>query len=155
MRGVPMWLALSLGAACGYSFTAAGGLTGGIPAATVLPFENRSTEPELGAVMAGALREELAARGALARDGSPARVTGEVSVGQPSPAAPGGVSWRVALEVRARLLDGERVVVERSLRREADYPAGVDSLETEGRRALSLRKLAADCARELAASLME
>ena len=150
-----MVLALSLSVACGYSFTAAGRLAGGIPAASVLPFENRSTEPELGAVLAGALREELAARGALALDGSAASVTGEVSVGAPSTAAPGGVSWRVALEVRARLLDGQRVVVERSLRREAVYPAGLDPLETEGRRALALRTLAADCARELAGSLME
>jgi hypothetical protein len=148
-------LSLALCAACGYSFTAAGRLAGGIPAATVLPFENRSTEPELGAVLAGALREELAVRGALARAGSTVSITGEVSVGAPSPAAPGGVSWRVTLDVRARLLNGQRVVAERSLRREADYPAGLDPLETEGRRALALRKLAADCARELAISLME
>jgi hypothetical protein len=141
--------------ACGYSFTAAGRLTGGIPSATVLPFENRSTEPELGAVLAGALREELAARGALARAESRARIAGEVGVGVPSPAAPGGVSWRVTLDVRARLLDGDRVVAERTLKREADYPAGLDALETEGRRALALRKLAGACAREIASSLME
>ncbi|HSN16071.1 MAG TPA: LPS assembly lipoprotein LptE [Anaeromyxobacteraceae bacterium] len=141
--------------ACGYSFTAAGRLTGGIASATVLPFENRSTEPELGAVLAGALREELAARGRLARGESQARIVGEVGVGVPSPAAPGGVSWRVTLDVRARLLDGDRVVAERTLKREADYPAGLDALETEGRRALALRKLAAACAREISSSLME
>ncbi|HSM93162.1 MAG TPA: LPS assembly lipoprotein LptE [Anaeromyxobacteraceae bacterium] len=146
---------LALSSACGYSLSAAGRLTGGVERASVLPFENLSTEPELGAVLSAALREELAARGALARGGSRTRVEGEVRVGVPSPAAPGGASWRVTLDVAARLVDGDRRVAERSLRRVIDYSAGVDALETEGRRTLALRTLAADCARELASSLME
>lgn len=154
-RRVGLLAPLLLAAACGYSFTAAGRLAGGLAGATVAPFENRSTEPELGVALAAALREELAARGLLARRGGHAVVAGEVSTGSPSPAAPGGVSWRIGVEVRARLLDGDRVVAERSLRREAVYPAGLDPLETEGRRALALRAVAVDCARELAASLVE
>lgn len=154
-RGLLPTLALTLAGSCGYSLTAAGGLTGGVEKAWVRPFENRSTEPELGAVLAAAIREELAARGALDRAESRAVVVGEVSVGQPSPAAPGGVSWRVAVDVAARLQDGDRVVAERRLRREADYPAGLDPLETEGRRAQALRRLAADCAREIVASLAD
>ncbi|MGB8931108.1 MAG: hypothetical protein WCC48_07660, partial [Anaeromyxobacteraceae bacterium] len=75
--------------------------------------------------------------------------------GLPSPAAPGGVTWRVTLDVRARLLDGDRTVAERSLTRETDYPGGLDAIETEGRRAQALRKLAAECAREIVSSLME
>jgi hypothetical protein len=141
--------------ACGYSFAASGRLAGGVERAAVLPFENRSTEPEVGAVLAGALRDELAARGALARGSSAATIVGELRVAAPAPAAAGGTSWRVALDVRARLLDGDRVVTERALRREADYSAGVDALETEGRRTQALRRLAAECARELASSLME
>lgn len=141
--------------ACGYSFTAAGRLTGGIGSAGVRPFENRSTEPDLGAALSGALRQELASRGALARGPARAVIAGEVSAGAPAPGAPGGASWRIALEVKARLVDGERAVAERTLRREADYPAGLDALETEGRRAQALRKLVAECARELVASLME
>jgi hypothetical protein len=150
--GLIALLALS---ACGYSFTASGRLAGGLPSAAVRPFANRSAEPELGAELAAALREELAARGALAGGTTGTIVEGEVSAGPAAPAAADGVSWRVAVDVRARLLDGGRVVAERALRREADYPAGLDALETEGRRAQALRRLAADCARELAASLME
>ena len=152
VRGAVLAVAL---AGCGYGFTATGRLAGGVTSAAVRPFEIRSTEPELGAILAGALRDELATRGALARGASRTVVEGEVSVGAPALAAPGAVRWRIALDVRARLLDGERVVAERSLRREADYPAGLDALETEGRRALALRALAAECARALAVSLME
>jgi hypothetical protein len=148
-------LALALSFACGYSFTAAGRLVGDLPSAAVRPFANRSAEPELGAELASALREELAARGALARGTTGAIVDGEVSAGPPAPSAPDGVSWRIGVDVRARLLDGDRVVAERTLRREVDYPAGLDALETEGRKAQALRRLAADCARELAASLMQ
>jgi hypothetical protein len=148
-------VALSLFGGCGYHFAAGGRLTGGIESASVLPFENLSTQPELGAVLAAALREELAARGALARTEGGAVVAGEVSATVPSPSASGGVSWRFALEVRARLLQGDRVVAERKLRREVDYPAGLDALETEGRRAQASRRLAADMARELVATLME
>jgi len=141
--------------ACGYSFTATGRLSGGAATAAVRPFENRSTEPELGAAIAAALREELARRGALATGDAQPVVVGEVTSAAPTPAAPGGVSWRIGIEVRARLLDGARVLAERTIRRDADYPAGVDPLETEGRRAQAIRRLAADCGRELADALME
>lgn len=156
MRRVPgLLLALVLSAACGYSFTAAGPLTGGIQAVAVRPFENRSAEPELGAALTAAVREELAARGLLAHADVRAALTGEVAAGAPVPAVPGGVGWRISIDVRARLVEGDRVVVERTLRRETSYAAGLDALETEGRRALALRKLAADCARELVATLVE
>ena len=148
-------MALVLAGGCGYSFTAAGRLQGGVERAAVAPFENRSTEPELGAALTGALREELARRGTLARGPSSAVISGAVSASPPSPAAPGGVSWRIAVVVEARMLDGERRVVERTVRREADYAARIDALETEGRRAQTLRRLAADCGRELAEALME
>jgi len=65
------------------------------------------------------------------------------------------VSWHFTVEVKARLLRGDRVVAERTLRREANYPAGLDALETEGRRAQASRRLAADLARELVSSLLE
>jgi hypothetical protein len=146
---------LLLAGGCGYSFTAAGRLTGGVQAVAVHPFENRSAEPELGAAFTSALREELAGRGLLGRGDVRAAIAGEVAAGVPVPAVPGGVGWRIAIDVRARLVDGDRVVVERTLRRETSYAAGIDALETEGRRALALRKLAADCARELVATLVE
>lgn len=154
-RAAGLLACLALAGACGYAFTATGRLAGGLGGAAVRPFENRSTEPELGGVFTAALRQELAARGLLARRETAAVVTGEVTTGVPSPTAPGGASWRVSLEVKARLLDGGRVVAERSLRGEADYPAGRDPLETEGRRALALRAAAAEGARELVTSLLE
>lgn len=155
MRGMAPVIALALCAACGYGFAAGGKLTGGIERASVRPFENRSTQPELGAAVAAALREELAARGAFARSEGGAVISGEVSATMPSPAAPGGVSWRFTVEVKARLQQGDRVVAERTLRREADYPAGIDALETEGRRAQASSRLAAELARQLVSSLME
>jgi hypothetical protein len=155
VRGWLPSLLLVLSSGCGYAFTAAGRLTGGIASAAVRPFENRTTEPELGAALGAAVREELAKRGALARGETRQVIVGEVTSSAPAPAAPGGVRWRIRVEVEARLLDGERVVAERKLRREADYPAGLDALETEGRRAQALRALAAECGRELADALME
>jgi hypothetical protein len=149
-------LALALApSACGYGFAAAGRLTGGIERASVRPFENLSTQPELGAVFAASVREELAARGALATAEGGAVLSGEVSATPSSPGAPGGGSWRFTVEVKARLRKGDRVVAERTLRREADYSAGLDALETEGRRAQASRRLAADLARELVSSLLE
>ena len=141
--------------ACGYGFAAGGRLTGGIDRASVRPFENLSTQPELGAVFAAALREELAARGTLATAEGGAVLSGAVSATPASPGAAGGVSWHFTVEVKARLLRGDRVVAERTLRREANYPAGLDALETEGRRAQASRRLAADLARELVSSLLE
>jgi hypothetical protein len=151
----PAPLLLLLLAACGYGFAASGSLPGGLERAAVPPFENRSAEPELGAVVAGSLRQELAARGVSVRGDARGRLVGEVTAGTPSPASPGGTSWRIGIGVKARLLDGERVVAERDVRREAIYQAGIDALETEGRRAQALRAAAADCAREIAASLVE
>jgi hypothetical protein len=148
-------LVLAALTACGYGFAARGRLGGGIEAVAVAPFENRSTEPELGAAFAGALREELAARGILARGSAKASLVGDLTVGVPAPSAPGGVTWRIPLTVEARLVEGERIVAKRTLRRDADYAAGIDALETEGRRAQALRKLAVDCARELVSSLVE
>jgi hypothetical protein len=154
-RGRGLALLLLALAGCGYAFTAAGRLHGGAETVAVPPFANRSTEPELGAAIAAALRTELQARGVRVRADAPVRVTGEVTATAPAPAAIGGVSWRFAVVIDARLTDGERLVAERKVRREVDYPAGVDALETEGRRAQAAARLAAEVARELAASLME
>ena len=97
------------------------------------------------------MRGELARRGAAAGPGAPAEIVGEVRAGAPSPSSPDGATWRIGVEVKARLLVDGATVSERSVRREADYLAGVglDALETEGRRALALRRTAEDAAREL------
>lgn len=119
-------------------------------------FENLSGEPELGAVVTSALREELARRGAEGGAGAPAAIEGDVRAGEPAPTAVrtvGGATavstWRIALEVRARLVADGATVAEHVVRREADFLGGADPLETEGRRALALRRAADDAAREI------
>ncbi len=153
--------ALALGA-CGYGFSQRFVARGGAERVHVRTFENLSTEPELGAALTAALRSELGRRGADAGEGAPAAIEGDVRATEPVPvaaptarvptaAAPGaaqvgGGAWRIGLEVRARLVSGGAVVAEHRARTEADYVGGADPLETEGRRALALRRLAADAA---------
>lgn len=153
--GRGLLLALLSFAACGYGLSATGRLAGGVERASVGPLQNRSTQPDLGAVLAAALREELAMRGALAPSGSEATISGDVTASVPAPAAPAGAIWRFSVEVRLRLVRGDQLLAERTLRREVDYSAGVDALETEGRRAQAARRLSVELARELVAALGE
>jgi hypothetical protein len=153
--------ALALGA-CGYGFSQRFVARGGVERVHVRAFENLSTEPELGAALTAALRSELARRGADAGEGAPAAIEGDVRATEPVPtsaatsrgiapptgaAQAGGGTWRIGLEVRARLVAEGAVVAEHSARVEDDYVGGADPLETEARRAIALRRLAADAAR--------
>ena len=119
----------------------------------VRPFVNASTEPELGAVVTSALRTELSRRGADAPEGQGAVLEGEVRATEPAVTSTAAVTWRVGVELRARLVAGTAKPVERVVRRETDFLAGADPLETEGRRALALRRVADDAARELLRSM--
>lgn len=139
-------LALS---ACGYRFANRAELQGGAQTAFVTPFENLSPEPELGAAVAAALRDELARRGAEGGWGARGIIDGEVRTSAPVPSTLGPSTYRVALEAHARLRVDGKLVVEKTVRREADYLAGADPNETETRRAIALRQLAGDVAREL------
>ncbi len=141
-------------AGCGYGFSQRWVARNGAERVHVRAFENSSTEPELGAAVTAALRDELARRGADAGEGAPAAIEGDVRSTEPAPTsmnAPGtnAATWRIGIEVRARLVAGGAAVAERTVRREADYLGGADPLETEGRRALALRRLADDAAREV------
>ncbi|HEY6101466.1 MAG TPA: LPS assembly lipoprotein LptE [Anaeromyxobacter sp.] len=164
MRPGHAWptLALALAAAaCGYGFTQRYVAKGGADRVHVRAFENLSTEPDLGAAITSALRTELSRRGAEAGEGAAAAIEGEVRATEPAPTsqrtlvgvggpAPSEIgTWRIALEVRARLHEGGKKVAEHVARREAGYLAGADPLETEGRRALALRRLADEAAREV------
>jgi hypothetical protein len=60
-----------------------------------------------------------------------------------------GSTWRVGIEVRARLVVGSSPPLERTVARATDFLTGVDPLETEGRRAVALRHVADEVAREL------
>ena len=152
LRSQAVLVALAL-AGCGYGFSQRYVAAGGVDRIHVRPFENRSTEPELGAVVATALREELARRGAAAEGGAGALLEGEVRATEPALTSAAGATWRIGIELRARLSSGSPRPVERIVRRETDYLAGADPLETEGRRALALRRVAGEAARELLRAL--
>jgi len=152
VRGVRTFVAAAAAlalAGCGYAFSQRYAARGGATAVHVRTFENLSAEPELGAAITAALLAELARRGADAGPGAAAAIEGEVRAEDPSPTSPGGATWRIAVEVRARLVSGGATLAEHAARREADYVGGADPLETEGRRALALRRLAGEIAREI------
>jgi hypothetical protein len=140
-------------AGCGYGFTQRYAAAGGVDRIHVRPFVNASTEPELGAVVTTALRTELSRRGADAPEGKGAVLEGEVRATEPAITSTAAVTWRVGVELRARLVAGTAKPVERIVRRETDFLAGADPLETEGRRALALRRVSDEAARELLRSL--
>ena len=141
-------------AGCGYAFTSGTSrLPAGAEQVHVRPLQNRSADAEAGALVASALRRELARRGADAGSGAPASIDGEVEEVQAAPAAAGAGVWRLTLAVKIRLLAGGRTLAEREARRSEDYLAGVDPLESEGRRRVALRRAAEGAARELVEAL--
>jgi hypothetical protein len=147
------WLAAALlgTAACGYRVAARGApLAGGVTRVAVAPLENRTADAETGALVAAALREELARRGA---DGGPAdgsaRLEGVVEDTRAAPSVPTAQAWRLALTVSGRLVKAGTPVAEARVVREEEFLSGQDPLETEGRRRLALRRAAAAAARDL------
>jgi hypothetical protein len=160
VRRAPAFLALGLclAAGCGYGLGTRWMGKGGADRVEVRPVENLSTQPGLGATVTEALRIALARRGAAsgtqpgAGRGEGARIEGDVRAREPAPSSPGARTWRIAVEVRARLLVGEKVAAEGTFSREADYLAGADPVESEGRRALAMRRLAGELADEILAA---
>jgi hypothetical protein len=137
-------------AGCGYGFTAGRSrLPKGAEAVFVRPLENRTTDAEAGTLLAAALRQELARRGAEGGPEAPSRIEGAVERSTHVPSSPGSATWRLALDVEARLLVGEVVVAEQRVHREEDYLGEVDALASEGRRRLALRRAAEAAAREI------
>ena len=142
--------AVLLAAGCGYAVGAgASRLPAGTGKVFVPALENRTSDAEAGALVAAALREELARRGAAGGEGASSRITGEVTRSSASPVTTQGGTWRLVLEVQARLVvdgaPGARVQV----RQEVDYIGEVDAIATEGRRRLALQRAASDAAREI------
>lgn len=156
MRGAPRLAAVLCAAAlaaagCGYALSTRWTGRGGVERVEVAELENRSTEPGLGAALTGALRSGFARRGAAGP--GDARLTGEIRSGSSVPSSTDARSWRIAVEARVKLTRGAEVVAEQTFRREADYVAGADAVEAEGRRALALRRLADELAGEILAAL--
>ena len=145
----PMTALLAL-AGCGYGFTAgAGRMPPGAESVQVRPLANRTADAGAGALVAAALRDELARRGAAGGDGAAARLEGTVLESAASLTTPDGSTWRLGLAVEARLVSGERVLAEVRVRCHEDYLGEVDALATEGRRRQALRRAAEAAAREI------
>ncbi|ACG74042.1 conserved hypothetical protein [Anaeromyxobacter sp. K] len=139
----------ALAAGCGYGFSHAYRARGGAERVHVRAFQNLSSDPELGAAVTAALREELARRGASAGPDAPVAIEGEVGAGEGLPSSVTGSTFHVVLNARARLVSEGKVIASLAVRRDGDHLGGADPLETEGRRALELRRLAADAARQI------
>ena len=104
-------------------------------------------------MFAGALREELEARGRLAPEGaSGPELTGELISLTSVPSAlgaQGASAFSLSATVRVRLRDATGVVYEDQAGWGEDYLAGVDVLGTEANRRAALRRLARNISREL------
>ncbi len=139
-----------LGAGCGYGFAAGSGrLPPGAYQVFVRPLANNTADAEVGALVAGALRQELARRDHLGGEGADARIEGEVVTSTFTASSLSSATWEQTLNVRARLMVAGKAVSEQSVERKEQYLGAIDPLESEGRRRLALRRLAAAIARDL------
>ncbi len=142
----------TLAVSCGYRAATAYRARGGVERLHVRAFENDSSEPELGAVLTSALREELARRGAGADADAPAQLEGSVRVTSGTPSSYFDATAAVSVEIRARLSVDGKPVHELTIQRTEAHQGGADALEAEGRKATALHKLAREAARELLAA---
>jgi uncharacterized lipoprotein YmbA len=145
-------LALAL-AGCGYRAVTAYRARGGVERIHVRAFENDSTDPELGAVLTAALRDELARRGAAAPADAPAQLEGAVRVTAGTDSSYFSAAASLTVEVHARLSVDGKPVHEFTIQRTEAHQGGADALEAEGRRATAVHKLARGAAREILAAL--
>ncbi|GEJ56190.1 LPS assembly lipoprotein LptE [Anaeromyxobacter diazotrophicus] len=136
-------------ASCGYAVHAPGRLPEDARQVFVRALENRTTDADAGALVAAALRRELARRGADAGPGAPAKLEGAVEGVGFGAASPNGAIYRLTLTVSARLVVAGKVASEQRSVRSEDWLAGQDPLESEGRRRLALRHAAEAVAREI------
>jgi hypothetical protein len=140
-------------AGCGYRAVTPYHARGGADRIHVRAFENDSSDPELGAEVTAALRDELARRGAYGGADAPAQLEGVVRVTSGTPSSYFSSAAIVSVEVRARLSIQGKLVHELTVQRMEAHQGGADALESEGRRATSLHKMARDAAREVLRAL--
>ncbi|HEX8909676.1 MAG TPA: LPS assembly lipoprotein LptE [Anaeromyxobacteraceae bacterium] len=147
-RALALFALLALGA-CGYTVHGAGRLPENARRIFVRPLENRTTDADAGALVAAALRRELARRGADAEPDAPAHLEGAVDDVTFGASSPNGAVYRLTLTVTARLVVAGKVASEQRSQRAEDWLAGQDPLESEGRRRLALRHAADAAAQEI------
>jgi hypothetical protein len=140
-------------AGCGYRAVTPYHARGGAERIHVRAFENDSSDPELGAAVTAALRDELARRGAYAGADAPAQLEGRVRVVTGTPSSYFSSSATVAVEIQARLSVEGKLVHEFTVGVGAPHQGGADALESEGRRATALHKMARDAARQVLRTL--
>ena len=137
-------------ASCGYSLsTGAERMQPAAHRVFVRPFEARTPDAEAGALVASALRRELARRGADAGPESPARIEGAVEDTSFSSLAVNPPTYRLALTVTARMILDGKLLAEQRFGRSEEYLSGLDPLESEGRRRLALRRASNAIARDI------
>ena len=136
-------------AGCGYRAVTPYRARGGAERIHVRAFENDSGDPELGAAVTAALRDELAQRGAYAGASAPAQLDGAVRVTSGTPSSYFSSAAAVSVEVRARLSVQGKLVQELTVLRTYAHQGGADALESEGRRATALHKIVREAAREV------
>lgn len=144
-RALALALLLS---ACGYRFSVGEAvLPEGIEAAYVPVFENRSGEPEAGAIFAEALAHALARSGRAAGPSAPARIEGEVVSLIASPAATqsdgrGVGVYRLRARIRLRLVRDGALLCSREMEEGEDYLPSRTLLELDASRRQAVRRLA-------------
>ena len=141
-------LALALG--CGYAFTAGKArMPPGAERVYVPPFANRTGDAEAGAILTGALREELERRGANGGPEAQARIEGVVQHSSFGQYTVDASSYNLILDVQVKLVVRGRVVSEQLAHRQQAYLGEVDALASEARRRVALHQAAAEVAREV------
>jgi Lipopolysaccharide-assembly len=137
---------------CGYRVARPGDVPKGQDI-RVAAVQNYTAQVEAGGVFAGAIRDELAARGRLAPEGaSGPELTAELISLASVPSAlgaQGASAFSLSATVRIRLRDASGVVYEDQEGLGEDYLAGVDVLGTEANRRAALRRLARNLSRDL------
>ena len=137
---------------CGYAFTHGGTLPAGAKTLNVAPVKNRTALAEAGGLFEGALRDELQARGQLAKGDAPAAELELLTLRSLPSAlgAAGAIAFRLDADVRLRVAAVSGApIYEDAAQLGEDYLAGEDVLETEANRRAALRRLSRALSREL------
>jgi len=157
-------LAVVLACGCGYKLSGAeSALPSGVKTIAIVPFENRTLEPDLGTVMAEAMQREVLRRGVvkLAPAGRADTVfRGRVDKVKLEPQAYDRegltTAYRARIEVSARLVrGGETIWSLKKLVEEEEIAVGAHIPDNYVRRAQALKAIAEDAAEQLHTMMIE